>query len=508
MNWRDKVIQKLKDNIVYWGSVGTILIIILFTLLNVDKFASGSQNVLNFLLSNFSWVYAGVVLILVYFAIGLMISKFGNIRLGKDDEKPRYSFLSWLSMLFSAGMGIGLVFWGVAEPLNHYLNPMNMEPMTSQAKNFALGKTFLHWGISAWACYAVLALVLAYFQYRKGKPALISSVLHTLIGDRPAVNNVVDIFTIFATIAGVVTTLGLGTLQINAGLNYLFNTPINTFVQLTIIILVTIAFLFSASRGIDGGIQRVSNFNLGLAIILLGLAMMLGTGSEIITNFLNGLVFYGKDLLTTNNNILATGKWYEDWTFFYWGWWIAWAPPVSVFIARISRGRTIRGFLMGVLVVPSILCCIWFAVFGSLAFDADVQTAQLAVEQTETALFVIMSNYQYGIVISVLAIALVGAFFITSADSATFVLSMLSSKGKLNPPGSRKIVWGVIQGSLTVVLLMAGGLEMVQTISIIAAFPFMFIILLSIVSLVKSLRKEYSKVDYEVKRKRRWWRKS
>lgn len=209
---RDRVAQKFKDNIVYWGSVGTIIIIIVLTLSNIDSFTKGSEKTLDFLLANFSWLYAAVVLILMYFSILLMISKYGKIRLGKDAEKPKYSFLSWISMLFSADMGIGLIFWSVAEPLNHYLNPLDLEPMTSQAQNFALGKTFLHWGISAWTCYAVLALILAYFQYRKDQPALISSVLHPLIGDAPVKKNIIDIFTIFATVAGVVTSLGLGTL--------------------------------------------------------------------------------------------------------------------------------------------------------------------------------------------------------------------------------------------------------------------------------------------------------
>lgn len=229
---------------------------------------------------------------------------------------------------------------------------------------------------------------------------------------------------------------------------------------------------------------------MAFAAVFLSLAFIIGPSGEIILNFFDGLIHYGKDLLTTNNNFLATGEWYENWTYFYWGWWIAWAPPVAIFIARISRGRTIRSFLAGVLLVPTLLCCIWFAVFGSFAFNVDVNTAQIAVEQTETALFVIMNNYQFGIVISVFALILLSTFFITSADSATFVLSMLSSKGNINPRNSRKLVWGLIIGSLTIVLLMAGGLESVQSISIIAAFPFMFIILFSIIAFIKTLREE------------------
>lgn len=484
------MLQKLKDNIVYWGSVTIILTVILFALFNVDAFTRGSHNILDFIMSHFSWVYAGVVLLLLYFSIWLMISKYGKIRLGKDNEKPRFSYLSWISMLFSAGMGIGLVFWGVAEPLEHYLNPLDMEPLTSQAKSFALGKSFLHWGISAWACYAVLALILAYFQYRKDRPALISSALHPLIGDSPVRKNIIDIFTIFATIAGVVTTLGLGTLQINAGLNYLFGVPVHVLIQLLIITIVTIAFLISASKGLYNGIQRISNFNLILAGIFLGLAIIIGPSMEMLTNFFDGLLFYGKDLVTTNNNFLATGIWYENWTYFFWGWWISWAPPVAVFIARISRGRTIRGFLIGVLLFPSLLCFVWFSVFGSFAFETDLQTAQLAVQQTETALFVIMNNFQYGIIISIIAIILASTFFITSADSAIFVLSMLSSRGNLNPKNSRKLIWGIIQGSLTIVLLMAGGIGLIQSISSLAAFPFMFIILFSMISFIKVIRKE------------------
>jgi glycine betaine transporter len=435
-------------------------------------------------------------------------SKYGKVKLGQDEDKPKYSFLSWLSMLFSAGMGIGLIFWGVAEPLNHYINPLGAASASSSAKIFAMKKSFLHWGISAWACYSVLALILAYYQFRKKKPALLSSVLIPIIGEKRAegaLGKFIDICTIFATSAGVITSLGLGTLQINAGLNYLFHIPENLVVQLLIIGLVTIVYTISATAGLDSGIQKLSNLNMILAAVLLILAIMLGPTFEIFQNLFLGLKSYAYEMIITNNNIFLKGNWYEKWTIFYWGWWIAWAPPVGIFIARISKGRTIREFLLGVLLVPSLLCFVWFAAFGTIGFNVDVNVAAQAIQKTEIAFFMVMNNYPLGNILSGLAILLLSTFFVTSADSATFVLGMISSNGDLNPKMSRKVVWGFIQAALTIVFLVAGGLKMIQTVSIIAAFPFSFIILFAIIAMKKSLKDEriggYNKL--KVKEKQR-----
>ncbi|MCY6485239.1 BCCT family transporter [Clostridium aestuarii] len=492
------MLNKLKKDRVFFISIISLISVLIWSIFNIKDFEKTCNNTLNFLLNKFSWFYILVMISFFIFCVIIGFGKYGNVKLGKDDEKPEYGLLSWFSMLFSAGMGIGLIFWGIAEPLNHYIKPLNGQGFTQEAKIFAMKKSFLHWGVSPWACYAVLALALAYMQFRKNKPALISSLLIPLIGEEKAtgwLGNIVDIFTLFATVAGVVTSLGLGALQINSGLNYLFNIPENIKVQLVIIGLVTICYMLSASTGLDKGIQTLSNINMSIAGILILVAIIIGPTFSMFQNLFQGFSAYTKELLIDNNNIFVKGQWYKDWTIFYWGWWIAWAPPVGIFIARISRGRTIREFLLGVLLVPSMVCFIWFAVFGTIGFNVDSTVALEAVKRTETAFFVVMNNYPYGAIISTVAIVLLATFFVTSADSATFVLGMLSSNGSLNPKNSKKFVWGVMQAALTIMFLLAGGLEMIQKVSIIAAFPFSFIIILSMISLRKSLKDECVNVE-------------
>ncbi|MCY6353830.1 BCCT family transporter [Clostridium sp. ZS2-4] len=487
------MISKLKKDKVFYISSISLICILIYAFFNIKVFERVSNNALEFLLNKFYWFYSGAMLSFFIFCVYLIFSKYGNIKLGKDDEKAEYGFVSWLAMLFCAGMGMGLVFWAVAEPLIHYTHPLNMEPFTEEAKMFALGKSFLHWGTSAWACYAILALILAYMQFRKGKPALMSSALIPIIGEKRAkgwIGNVIDIFTIFATVAGVITSLGLGTLQINAGLNFLFGVPENIKIKLVIIGIVTVCYMTSAVVGINKGIKILSDINLFIAALMITLVVIVGPTSSIFKNLFSGLAIYGKELVTTNNNIFLHGDWYKDWTLFYWGWWIAWAPPVGIFIARISRGRTIKEFLTGVLIIPSLLCLVWFSVFGTMGFNVGHSIALEAAEKTQTAFFIVLNKYPLGFFICNLVMILSMIFFITSADSSTFVLAMLSSNGKLNPDNSKKIVWGILQGALTVVFLLAGGLKMIQTASVLAAFPFAFIMIFSMVSFKKCLKEE------------------
>ncbi|MCY6483055.1 BCCT family transporter [Clostridium aestuarii] len=487
------MINKIKKDKVFYISSISLIAILIYAFFNIKTFEAASKNALDFLLDKFYWFYSGAMLSFFIFCVYLMISKYGKVKLGQDDEKPEYGFVSWLAMLFCAGMGMGLVFWSVAEPLSHYTHPLNIEPFTEEAKVFALGKSFLHWGTAAWACYAVLALILAYMQFRKGKPALMSSVFIPIIGEKRAkgwIGNVIDIFTIFATVAAVITSLGLGTLQINAGLNFLFNIPENIKTKLIIIAIVTVCYMTSAIIGINKGIKILSDTNLFIAAVMIVLVLIVGPTSKIFGNLFKGMAMYGKELVTTNNNIFLHGGWYKKWTLFYWGWWIAWAPPVGIFIARISRGRTIREFLLGVLIIPSLLCFIWFAVFGTMGFNVEHSVALVAAKKSQTAFFMVLSKYPLGFFICILVMILSMIFFITSADSSTFVLGMLSSKGNLNPNNSKKVVWGILQGSLTIVFLLAGGLEMIQTASILAAFPFGFIMILAMISFKKSLSEE------------------
>lgn len=481
-----------KDNKVFYISLIVVFLIVTWGLIFPINFENAATQAFNFLVGYFGWFYLLTMSLFVVFSIWIAFSKYGKIKLGPDDAQPDYSYISWFAMLFSAGMGIGLVFWGVAEPLNHYVSPLGMEGGTEAAAKFAMMKSFMHWGLHPWANYSILALALAYMQFRKNKPGLISSVIIPLIGEeraKGAFGKVIDILAIFATVAGVATSLGLGTLQINSGLNYLFGLPETTFVQIMIVVIVTVLFMISAITGLDRGIKFLSNLNIGIGGILLILSIIIGPTILIFKNLFMGTGLYVKDLFVELNPF-GKGEWYGGWTIFYWAWWIAWAPFVGTFIARISRGRTIREFVFGVLLAPTVFSFIWFATFGSLGMSTGLETATKAIVKTETAFFVIMDQYPIGIVISFIAVILLCTFFVTSADSATFVLGMMSKNGDLNPDTKRKVIWGIIQSALALALMLAGGLATLQTASIAAAFPFAFVMILCMASMIKALRNE------------------
>ncbi len=485
-------------NIVFAISLVLTLAITVWGILMPEQFKAVGDASFAFLVSKFGWLYLAVMTLFVVFSIWIGFSKYGKIKLGDDDSEPEYSLISWFAMLFSAGMGIGLVFWGVAEPLNHFVNPMNLEGGTEAAKSFAMTKSFVHWGLHPWANYAVLALALAYMQFRKGKPGLISSVFIPLIGEervKGPIGKTIDILGIFATVAGVATSLGLGAMQINSGLNMQFGVPQTDTVLIIIVAIVTVLFMISAITGLDKGIKFLSNLNVGIATVLVVLTIIVGPTLLIFTNLFKGLGMYAKDIIV-DINPFGKGEWYGWWTIFYWAWWIAWAPFVSTFIARISKGRTIREFIGGVLLAPALASFLWFATFGTTAMETGLDVAKEAIGQTETALFVVMGQYgTMGTIVSIVSIVLLCTFFVTSADSATFVLGMMSTNGSLDPSIKTKVTWGVIQSALAVALMLSGGLGMLQTISIVAAFPFAFIMFFAMFSIVKALRADYATLD-------------
>lgn len=486
------MIKRLLKDKVFYLSIVILAIFILFGISSLESLNIFVGNVVEMINTDLPWFYVLVYGVFLASCVYLLFSRYRNIKLGKDREKPAYTFASWFSMLFSAGMGIGLVFWGVAEPISHYIHPNGMKGMTVEAKNFALSKSFLHWGISAWACYAILALIIAYFQFRKDKPMLMSYILEPIIGEKNRkglVGTGIDVFTVLATIAGIVTSLGLGTLQINGGLNYLFGIPTNQWVQVIIIGVITMFFLASAISGLDNGIQKISNLNLILGFILLVSCFLIGPISATIQNLQEGLKNYVPEVIKGLDPTVR-GEWHSKWTIYYWATWICWAPPVGIFIARISRGRTIKEFLLGVLIVPGLVCMIWFSVFGTLAMEAPNAVILEASKVTETALFTILKAYPFGSVLSILSIILIGTFFITSADSTTFVLSMLTSQGNLNPPNGKKVVLGLSISGLTILFLIAGGLPLIQNISTMGALPFAFVMVASILSFFKTLKEE------------------
>lgn len=497
--------KNLKSNTVYYVSLAISIAIALWGIISSKTFGAAADALMLIVKKNLSWLYLIAMLFFVVFALAIAFSKYGKIRLGPDDSKPEYSTKSWFAMLFGAGMGIGLIFWGISEPMSHFAAPMaGIVPGSEEAALFSMKASFMHWGFHPWANYSIIGLGLAYFQFRKNKPGLISSLFIPIIGEERArgpIGKIIDIFAVIATIAGVATSLGMGTMQINSGLSYLFNIPNNTMTWLIIIVVIAIIYIWTAVSGVDKGIKIISDVNLYLAGALVILAFIVGPKIDILNIFTRGMGDYINGFFTDSLNINPFGDntWFDAWRVFYWAWWIAWAPFVGTFIARISRGRTIREFIVGVIVAPAMASIVWFSIFGgmglSVAESLGLDKVAKMVGSPEIALFEVFGQYPLGTLLSIIAIVLLCTFFITSANSATFVLSMFSSGGDLNPGNGKKVLWGIVQAVIAFALLMSGGLQALQTASVAAAFPFIFIMLFTCWSLVKALREETKIVD-------------
>ncbi len=493
------MIKKKESNTVFIVSMVIALLLVAFSLFMSEGFASAANALFKFFTVDFGWLYMIVMFSFVVFCVILAFSRFGNVRLGKDEDRPEYSTFSWFAMLFSAGMGVGLVFWGVAEPLNHWLAPLagNGAAGSEEAARFALNKAVFHWGLHPWANYAVLAMGIAYVHYRKDKEILVSTVLEPVIGEERAAGGLgkfIDILAVFATIGGVSTSFGMAALQFGAGLNYLWGVPINNWTYTIIIMIVTLAFMTSAITGLNKGIKWLSNINVIIAISLMAIALVIGPTRSILDNMLTSVGDYATYLVRDALQINSNNGFFGGWTVFYWAWWIAWAPFVAPFIARISRGRTIKEFILGVMLVPTLVGVMWFSIFGTIGFNTGTEVAGEAIAVTDTALFVVFNQYHLGTFLSLVSMILLGTFYVTSADSATFVLGMLTSNGTSNPSTLRKVIWGVVQASMALGLIVAGGkkaLGMIQTSSIVSSFPFMVIMVLAMVALVKMLRREF-----------------
>ncbi|MCA0983631.1 BCCT family transporter [Halobacillus yeomjeoni] len=467
-----------------------------------------------FLTDKFGWFYLLSATGFLVFAIFLIFSKYGKLKLGKPDDEPEYPYITWFAMLFSAGMGIGLVFWGAAEPLSHFHSPplVGQEPTSEGAAQSAMKYSFFHWGFHPWAIYAVLALALAYFKFRKDAPGVISAALTPVLGEKRVkgpIGTLVDFIAVFATIFGVATSLGLGALQISSGLAYTIDGLEDTFgLQLTIIAVVTVLFMISAMTGLNKGIKYLSNTNIVLAISLMVFLLFAGPTNFIMDYFTTTFGSYLRDLPYMSFRMTPFAEdnsFVKGWTVFYWAWWISWAPFVGTFIARVSRGRTIREFILGVLLVPTIFGALWFSVFGGTAisleyFDGVDIYSDVSELGTEVALFSMLGHVPLGTLMSIIGLLLISTFFVTSADSATFVLGMQTTNGSLNPRNQVKFTWGIIQAGAAAVLLWQGGLGALQTAAIIAAFPFTFIMILICFSLYKTFKDEAKKVDLSKKK--------
>ncbi|EJG1218136.1 BCCT family transporter [Staphylococcus pseudintermedius] len=487
---------------VFLVSAIIVFAIVLIGVFIPTQFGEFTNTIKLWITDKLGWYYLILTTIIVFFCIFLIFSPIGKLKLGRPNDKPEFNTVSWFAMLFSAGMGIGLVFYGAAEPISHFASPPNADPQSTEAFTESLRSTFFHWGFHAWAVYGVVALALAYAQFRKGEPGLLSKTLRPILGDHVdgLIGTIIDVLAVFATVIGVAVSLGMGALQISGGLNYLFGLPNTIVTQSIIIVVVTILFIMSAWSGLSKGIQYLSNLNIGLGTLLLITGLIVGPTVLILNMFtsstgslLNSFLFNSFDAAATNPQ---KREWMSDWTLYYWGWWLSWSPFVGVFIARVSKGRSIREFISGVLLVPVIVSFIWFSVFGVLGIETAKKHKEIFNMSAETQLFGVFNHIPLGIVLSIIALLLIASFFITSADSATFVLGMQTTNGSLNPSAFIKVTWGIAQSLIAFVLLLSGGgdgeagLNALQSAAIISALPFSFIVILMMISFYKDANKE------------------
>ncbi|MCW9698870.1 MULTISPECIES: BCCT family transporter [unclassified Avibacterium] len=448
--------------------------------------------------ANFSWFYILAFSIFLCFLFVLSVSSLGNIKLGANEEEPEFSFLSWLAMLFAAGMGVGLMFFGVAEPLTHYFSSITTGSAEHKQQE-ALLHTFFHWGIHAWAVYGVIALALAYFGFRYKLPLALRSCFYPLLKDRinGKIGDVIDIMALIATLFGIITTLGFGAAQLGAGLTELGVVQENSFGLQTIIIVVVMSIaVFSAISGVGKGVKLLSEINLGLALTLMLFILVAGPTLYLLTTFSDNIGIYLSNLVRLSFKTYAyeteNTAWFTGWTVLYWAWWCSWAPFVGLFIARISRGRTIREFIFGVLAVPSLFSILWFTVFGDSAIWLELNVANGALHEFTSApeklLFKFLDYLPLSALTGTLALVIISLFFITSADSGIYVLNNMASRDKsLSAPRWQAMMWGVVMMVLAIVLMREGGLGTLQTMTLLVALPFAMLMLVMCVSLWKGL---------------------
>jgi len=482
---------------VFAPAVIVTLLLVIGTLSNPTLAGEWFANTLAFITRTFGWFYMLAVAMFLLFIVGIALSRFGNIRLGPDHAEPEYPFPVWFAMLFSAGYGIALLFFGVAEPVLHFAEPPLGAAQTVDAAKQAMQIAFFHWGFHIWAIYGLVGLVLAYFAFRHGLPLSIRSALYPLIGEKiyGPIGHTVDVFAILGTLFGIATTLGLSVTQINAGLHYLWpSIPVSTTVQVISIALITCLAIFSVVAGMDKGVKRLSIINMVLAIALMLFVFLVGPSILILETFLQNTGSYLNNIVERTFNLQAYSRsdWIGNWTLFIFGWTIAWAPFVGLFIARISRGRTIREFVFGVMLVPSLFTFLWFSIFGDTALNLIMNegyTALIGEVQSNTAiaLFKLYERLPLTEVVSFLTVVLIITFFVTSSDSGSLVIDSLTAGGRTDTPVWQRVFWASTEGVIAAVLLIAGGLSALQTMTIATALPFAVIMLLSAWGLWRAL---------------------
>ena len=494
------------DKVTFGVAAGLAIAFLVWGTVDSEGMGTATTELLGWLETTFGWLFILVSASFLLFSGYLAVTRYGNIKLGPDDSEPEFSTFSWVSMMFATGMGIGLMFWGVAEPLTYLtatdassIPPGRGDPSTPDSARVAMEYAFFHWGFHPWAMYAVIGLAIGYFAYRKGTGNLVSGAFGPLLGRRATEGpgKAIDVIAIFATLFGSATSLGLGALQITGGLDDVFATGESRWLTVVVIAVLTTCFVLSAVTGIEKGVQFLSNANAIAALLLVFFLFVVGPTVFILSTFTESIGGYLTHLPTMAFRTGAFGgsEFLDTWTIFYWAWWISWTPFVGMFIARISKGRTIRQFVVYVILAPSLISFVWFSIMAGSAFDLQLSGAKdlgavLAEEGTEGVLFDTLREYPLSSITVVLAVFLVAIFFITGADSASIVMGMLSQHGKEDPMRWLVIFWGVAQGAVAAVLLFSGGLGALQTLVIIVAGPFMLIICAMCVSLMKSLRQE------------------
>ncbi|MCW8346987.1 BCCT family transporter [Vibrio sp. ZSDZ65] len=441
--------------------------------------------------------------IFVIFCLGLVLSPYGKIRIGGASAKPDHSTLSWIAMLFAGGMGIGLMFWGVAEPVAYftgwYETPLGVEAYTEEARKVALGATMFHWGIHPWSMYAVVALSMAFFAFNKGLPLSMRSVFYPLLGDRTWgwFGHIIDILAVLATLFGLATSLGLGAQQAASGIGHVFGVEAGTTLQLVVIAFVTALAIFSVVRGIDGGVKLLSNTNILIAFVLL-IVVIVASIATFFGSLGTTIVGYVENIIPLSNpHGREDEAWMHGWTVFYWAWWISWSPCVGMFIARVSKGRTVREFLTAVIIIPTTITLFWMAAFGGMAIDQVInqvgELGQNGLTDLTLSLFYAYEALPMSTVLSVISIILIMVFFITSSDSASLVIDSITAGGKVDAPVPQRVFWATIEGAIAAVLLWVGGTEAIQALqagAISTALPFTIILLVMCVSLLKGMRTE------------------
>ena len=498
-------------NIVKWGfdihpqvtfwSAGVLFAFICWTLIFPESAGQTFSAVLSFINNNVGWLYILAFNVFVGFALYFAFGRYGKIRLGGPGALPEFSTASWYAMLISAGIGIGLMFWGVGEPVYHLVAPaplFDVEPITGEAAKAAMTTAYLHWGIHGWALYGLVALGLGFFAYNRGLPLTFRSIFYPILGPKiyGKWGNLIDILTVMATLCGLATSLGLGAGQAAIGLNKLFGLPSGTGFQIILIAFITGLATISVVAGLDAGVKRLSELNVYLAGAFLAFVLVVGPTMFALSLFTQSLGHYIQMLpeFAFWNEAFTGTSWQAGWTVFYWGWWISWSPFVGMFVARISKGRSVRELIVGVIFLPSLLCFFWFSVFGGAAMNLQLtgQRDMAAAVQSNigTALFEMLEEFPWTNVVSFIGVLLLASFFVTSSDSGSLVVDHLTSGGKLDSPKPQRVFWAVMEGLVAVVLLIGGGLSALQTAAVTTSLPFVFILLLMLWSLKKAFDEE------------------